>query len=92
MSQTSAQLKDISVLVRGIGNLTVHQLQLDTRYTLLLMSMPTSCRVFPAESVIGSLHHEMVSVGSSVQCATGPREVSSCVNGNRVFTSPMINI
>ena len=28
--------------------------------------------------------HEMVSVGSSVQFATGPREVSSCVNGKLV--------
>ena len=53
---------------------------LDTRYKLSCIPL------------IGSLHHEMGSVGSSVQFATGPREVSSCVNGNRVFTSPTFRL
>ena len=57
---------------------------LDTRYTVAnVYAYKLSC--IP---LIGSLHHEMGSMGSSVQFATGPREVSSCVNGNRVFTSP----
>ena len=75
VSQTSIQLKDMFVSVRGVGKLTVHQMQLDAKYTLLLMSTPTSSGVYPAEAVIGSLHHELVNVGNSVQFTTCPNEV-----------------
>ena len=63
------------VAVCGVGKLTVHQMQLDAKYTLLLMSTPTSSSVYPAEAVIGSLHHELVNVGNSVQFTTCPNEV-----------------
>ena len=71
------QLRDLSVSVRGIGKLTVHQMQQDNNYTLLLMSLPTSTRISQAKSVIGSLslNHELVNVGDSVQFTAGQNEV-----------------
>ena len=71
------QLRDLFVSVRGIGKLTVHQMQQDNNYTLLLMSLPTSTCISQAKSVIGSLslNHELVNVGDSVQFTAGQNEV-----------------
>lgn len=67
MAQRAVQLQDLVISVRGVGKLTVHQMKQDKDYTLLLMSLPISTPIFQAESVIGSLNHELVKVGDSVQ-------------------------
>ena len=68
-------LRDISVEVRGVRRTSVYQIQQDNVYTLLLMSLPITTCVYPAESVIGSLHRELINVGNCVQFTTGLNEV-----------------
>ena len=77
VAQRCIQLKDLSVAVRGVGKLTVHQLRLDIQYTMLLMSIPICSYIYPAQSIIASLQCELVNVGSSVSFSTGPDEVTS---------------
>ena len=60
------QLQDLSVCVRGAGELSVHQLQQDKKYTLLLVSLPASTLISQAKSVIGFLNQDLVNVGDSV--------------------------
>ena len=76
---TAIPLKSLCIAVRGVGSLSVHQMQQNTTYTLLLMSLPTSSLVYPASSVIASLSRELVNVGNSVQFSTGPNEVRPCL-------------
>ena len=76
---TAIPLKSLCIAVRGVGSLSVHQMQQNTTYTLLLMSLPTSSLVYPASSVIASLRRELVNVGNSVQFSTGPDEVIPCL-------------
>ena len=76
---TAIPLKSLCIAVRGVGSLSVHQMQQNTTYTLLLMSLPTSSLVYPASSVIASLSRELVNVGNSVQFSTGPDEVRPCL-------------
>ena len=75
MAHKSIQLKDLCVTVRGVGDLNVHQIQQNSSYTLLLMSISTTSVVYPASCVVGSLRCELVTVGNSVQFRTGPNEV-----------------
>ena len=75
MAQRAIQLQDLVISVRGVGKITVHQMKQDKDCTLLLMSLPLSTRIFQAESVIGSIKHDLVKVGDSVQFSTGQNEV-----------------
>lgn len=72
------QLNNLCVAVRGVGKLNVREMQQDSTYTLLLLSIPTSTLIYPASSVFGSLRGELVTVGNSVQFSTGPNEVRHC--------------
>ena len=70
------ELKDLCITVRGVGNMSLHQIRQDNNYTLLLMSLPLSTRIFQADSVIGSENHELINVGDSVQFTTDQDEVT----------------
>ena len=43
----------MEVLVHGCGTLTIRQMQQNSKFTLLLVSLPVTTLVFPAGAVIG---------------------------------------
>ena len=75
VSQRSIHLNNMDVLVQGCGTLTIRQMQQNSKFTLLLVSLPVTTLVFPAGAVIGYSDRELINVGSYVQFSTGFDEV-----------------
>ena len=80
VEETATLLGNLSVRVKGMGNLTINEMKQHPTFTLLLMSLSADTPLHSASSVMGFKNRELVNVGSSVEFCTGPGEVNVCMD------------
>ena len=82
MSVRSIFLKDLDVKMQGPSTLTVQQMIDNPRFTILLMSLPTTSIVYSAGAVIGSTNRSSLmweTLFSTVLVLMGDYSLSMCL-------------